>query len=141
MSKTLSRQSSGENQKRTQQGVSAKSECYIYKVHMVHATNNYACPYVHTTILCLPHFLLKATMLSLCILTLPSRPFYYILGLWCHIIWPVMWLLCHVPLHCPKEKQKKRNIKSRKIDKRKRKMLVSKAFHNTYGISVKERMW
>jgi len=31
-----------------------------------------------------------------------------------------------------KEIQKKRNIKSRKIDKRKRKMLVSKAFHNTY---------
>jgi len=29
-----------------------------------------------------------------------------------------------------KEIQKKRNIKSRKIDKRKRKMLVSKAFHN-----------
>jgi len=40
-----------------------------------------------------------------------------------------------VPLHHQKEKekkiQKKRNIKSRKIDKRKRKMLVSKAFHNT----------
>jgi len=31
-----------------------------------------------------------------------------------------------------KEIQKKRNIKSRKIDKRKRKMLVSKAFHNIY---------
>ena len=30
-----------------------------------------------------------------------------------------------------KEIQKKRNIKSRKIDKRKREMLVSKAFHNT----------
>jgi len=30
-----------------------------------------------------------------------------------------------------KEIQKKRNIKSRKIDKRKRKILVSKAFHNT----------
>jgi len=30
-----------------------------------------------------------------------------------------------------KEIQKKRNIKSRKIDKRKRKMLVSKVFHNT----------
>jgi len=30
-----------------------------------------------------------------------------------------------------KEIQKKRNIKSRKIDKRKGKMLVSKAFHNT----------
>jgi len=29
-----------------------------------------------------------------------------------------------------KEIQKKRNIKSRKIDKRKRKMLVFKAFHN-----------
>ena len=29
-----------------------------------------------------------------------------------------------------KEIQKKRNIKSRKIDKRKRKMLVSKVFHN-----------
>jgi len=29
-----------------------------------------------------------------------------------------------------KEIQKKRNIKSRKIDKRRRKMLVSKAFHN-----------
>jgi len=28
------------------------------------------------------------------------------------------------------EIQKKRNIKSRKIDKRKRKMLMSKAFHN-----------
>jgi len=36
----------------------------------------------------------------------------------------------HIPLHCPKEKekenQKKRNIKSRKIDKSKRKMLVFK---------------
>jgi len=31
-----------------------------------------------------------------------------------------------------KEIQKKRNIKSRKIDKRKRKMLVSKAFHKKY---------
>jgi len=33
------------------------------------------------------------------------------------------------------EIQKKRNIKSRKIDKRKRKMLVSEAFHNTNQIS------
>jgi len=32
-----------------------------------------------------------------------------------------------------KEIQKKRNIKSRKIDKRKREMLVFKAFHNSYG--------
>ena len=35
--------------KRTQQGVSAKLESYIYKVHMVCATNNYACPYIHAT--------------------------------------------------------------------------------------------
>ena len=34
-----------------------------------------------------------------------------------------------------KEIQNKRNIKSRKIDKRKRKMLVSKAFHNTVQTS------
>jgi len=32
-----------------------------------------------------------------------------------------------------KEIQKKRNIKSKKIDKRKREMLVSKAFHNISG--------
>jgi len=30
--------------------------------------------------------------------------------------------------------KKKRNIKSRKIDKIKRKMLVSKAFHNSYAV-------
>jgi len=34
-----------------------------------------------------------------------------------------------------KEIQKKRNIKSRKIDKRKRKMLVSKVFHDN-GIMI-----
>ena len=33
-----------------------------------------------------------------------------------------------------KEIQKKRNIKSRKIDKRKRKMLVSEVFHNSSHI-------
>jgi len=31
------------------------------------------------------------------------------------------------------KKKKKKNIKSRKIDRRKRKMLVSKAFHNKRG--------
>jgi len=49
--------------KRTQQGVSAKLESYIYKVHMVCATNNYTCPYVHATTSYPPHSLLKATML------------------------------------------------------------------------------
>ena len=56
--------------KRTQQGVSAKLESYIYKVHMV-----------RTTILCSPHFLLKVTMLYICALTLSSRSFYHVLGL------------------------------------------------------------
>jgi len=68
-SKALSRQSSGENHKRTRQGVSAKLESYIYKVHMVHATNNYAYPYVHATTSCPPHSLLKTTMLYTCALT------------------------------------------------------------------------
>jgi len=39
-----------------------------------------------------------------------------------------------------KEIQKKRNIKSRKIDRRKRKMLVSKAFHNNILIATKQNL-
>jgi len=35
------------------------------------------------------------------------------------------------------EIQKKRNIKSRKIDKRKRKMLMSKVFHNIIELTMK----
>ena len=75
-------------------------------------------------------------MCTLCALMSSSSSFYHVLGLWQHIMWHVMWLHCHVPLHCSlKKKEKKfkrkRNIKSRKIDKRKRKMLVSTAFHNT----------
>jgi len=35
-----------------------------------------------------------------------------------------------------KEIQKKRNIKLKKIDKRKRKMLVSKAFYNKFGLII-----
>ena len=67
--------------KRTEQGISAKLESYIYKVHMVHATNNYTCPHIHTTSLYLSHFLLKATILYTCTLMSSSRSFYYILGL------------------------------------------------------------
>jgi len=45
-----------------------------------------------------------------------------------------------MPLHCQeKEIQKKRNIKSRKIDKRKRKMLMSKAFHNISVVKRRKR--
>ena len=67
--------------KRTRQEVSAKLESYIYKVHMVRATNNYTCPYVHATISCPPHFLLKATMLYTYALTSSSRSFPHVLGL------------------------------------------------------------
>jgi len=74
-----------------------------------------------------PHVHLKATMLYTCALTSSSRSFYYILGLMtsCHVT-------CHVTAISLKgtEIQKKRNIKSSKIDKRKRKMLMFKAFHN-----------
>ena len=89
--------------KRTQQEVFAKLESYIYKVHMVCATTS--CP---------PHFLLKATMLYTCALMSSSRSFHYVLGLWHHTMRPVMWLWCHMPLYCPKEKKKKKkiNIKS-----------------------------
>ena len=104
--------------KRTRQGVSAKLESYIYKVHMVCATNNYICPYIYTTTSCLPHSLLKAIMLYTYTLTSSSRSFSHILGLWCHIMWSVMWLWCHVPFHHPKEKEKEKenkiNIKSEK---------------------------
>jgi len=37
-----------------------------------------------------------------------------------------------------KEIQKKRNIKSRKIDRRKRKILVSKAFHNMLPLNTRD---
>jgi len=56
--------------KRTRQEVFAKLESYIYRIHIVHATS-----------LCLPYFLLKATMLYTYVLTSSSRPFYYVLGL------------------------------------------------------------
>ena len=122
------KQSSGKKHKRTWQGASAKLESYLYCYRLVHATTS-----------CLSHILLKATMCIPCALTSSSRSFYHVLGLWCHIMWPVMWLQCHVPLpHQEKEKekekeiQKKRNIKSRKIDKRNRKMLVFKVFYNIY---------
>ena len=82
------KQSSGEKHKRTWQGASAKLESYLYCYMLVHAT-----------ISCLPHILLKATMCTSCALTSSSISFYYVLGLWCHIMWPVMWLQYHMPLY------------------------------------------
>ena len=104
-SKSLKLDIKWEAYKRTRQGVSAKLESYIYRVHMVHATFSY-----------LSHFLLKATMLYICALMSSSRSFYYVLGLWCHIMWHVMWLQCHMPssLFKRKEKEKKISIKSEK---------------------------
>ena len=101
------KQSSGEKHKRTRQGVSAKLESYIYRVHLV-----------HTTTLCPLHFLLKTIMLYTCALMSSSRFFYHVLGLWHHIMWHVMWLQCHMPLHWPKEKKNKtkQNWQSHKTD-------------------------
>jgi len=102
-SKSLKLNIKWEVHKRTWQGVSAKLESYIYQIHLVYATTS--CP---------PHFLLKATILYTCALMSSSRSFHYVLGLWHHIMWLVMWLWCHMPLYHPKEKEKKINIKSEK---------------------------
>jgi len=51
--KSLSRITSGDY-KRTQQGVSAGLLHYLYKLHMVHATNNYSCPNVHASSISTP---------------------------------------------------------------------------------------
>ena len=72
--------------KRTWQEVSAELESYIYKVHMIHATNNQPCPHVYALSSCLPYFLLKATMLYICALTSSSRLFHHVLGLWHYIM-------------------------------------------------------
>ena len=81
MSKSLKVDIIWEVHKRTQQEVSVKLESYIYKVHMVCATNNYTYPYIHAISSYLSYFLLKATMLYTYALTSSSRSFYYVLGL------------------------------------------------------------
>ena len=43
-----------EDHKRTRQGVSAELLSYIYKLHMVHATNNYSYPKVHASSMSAP---------------------------------------------------------------------------------------
>ena len=52
-SKSLNRISSRDH-KRTQQGVSAELLPYLYKLHMVHATNNYSCPNVYVLSISIP---------------------------------------------------------------------------------------
>ena len=51
--KSLSKISS-KNHKRTQQRVSAELLPYLYKLHMVHATNNYSCTNVHVSSMSTP---------------------------------------------------------------------------------------
>ena len=123
------------NHKRTWQRVSAILLSYLYYYMIVCATNNYTCPYIHTLFSYPSYVLLKATMLYSYALILSSRFFYHVLGLWHHIMWHVMWMQHHIPLHCPKDNQRKENkinIKSEKLNKRKEKLLVSKAFYNRY---------
>jgi len=101
------KQLSGEKHKRTQQEASAKLESYLYCYMLVCAT-----------ISCLPHILLKATMLHTYALTLSSRFFNHVLGLMTsnHVT-------CHVTVvsHASslsrinqKEKRSKINMKSEK---------------------------
>jgi len=59
--KSLSRISS-KNHKRTRQGVSDGLLPYLYKLHMVHATNNYSCPNVHILSISAPYVYYKVAM-------------------------------------------------------------------------------
>jgi len=101
-SKSLNMDIKWEVHKRTQQGVSAKLESYIYVLHMVHANNNLTCSHVYALFSYLSYILLKATMLYTCALRSSSRFFHHVLGLWHHIMWHIMWLLCYIPLYHPK---------------------------------------
>jgi len=60
--KPLSRISSRDH-KRTQQGVSVGLLSYLYKLHMVHATNNYSCPNIHASSMSVPYVHYEVAML------------------------------------------------------------------------------
>jgi len=57
-------------------------------------------------------------------------------------MWYVMWLQSHASLSSIKEKenQKKKNIKLRKIDKRKREILVFKCTITLSGIYIQQKV-
>ena len=59
--KSLSRISSGDH-KRTQQRVPTILLFYLYKLHMVHVTNNYFCPNVHASSMSIPYIYYKIAM-------------------------------------------------------------------------------
>ena len=127
-SKSLNMDIKWEVHKRTRQEVFAKLESYIYKVYMVHATNNYACPYVHATTSCLSHSLLKATMLYIYALSLSfqilppcSRPMmsHHVT---CHVN-----AVSHASLL---SKIKENQYKSEKIKEKKNKIVSVQASYN-----------
>ena len=108
--------------KRTWQGVSAKLESYIQNTHglcYILMSTSFPTQGHHVVYMC-PDVIFQ-------ILLLCSRPMTSYHGT-CHVT--VMSCASSLSL------KRKRNIKSRKIDKRKRKMLVSKAFHNTRHSSI-----
>jgi len=93
---------------------------------MVHATNNYSCPNVHTSSMNAPCVYYEVAMQLICSLIsffqttlVLSRPMisHYMTS-------HVTTLTCLFIINKKKEIQKKRNIKSRKINKEKREVLV-----------------
>ena len=109
------KQSSREKHKRTQQGASAKLESYLYCYRLVYTTTSY-----------LSHILLKAIMC-------PDIIFQILLS--CSGPMTSHHVTCHVTAMSHASLLSIiRKRKSRKIDKRKRKMSVSKAFYNGKGL-------
>ena len=67
--KSLSRILSGDY-KRTQQGVFTGLLPYLYKLHIVYATNNYSCPNVYALFISAPYVYYKIAIQLTCSLTL-----------------------------------------------------------------------
>jgi len=85
---------------------------YSYTIYTTNTspTLNYICLHKSTILLLQDKYTTTMSLMSF---------FYYILDLWYHIIWCIMWLWsCASSLS---KKKNKRKIKSRKIDNRKRK--------------------
>ena len=126
--KSLSRISSGDY-KRTQQRISAGLLSYLYKLHMVHAANNYSCSNVYASSMSVPYIHHVVTMHLTCSLTsfiqtllACSRPM-----ISHHVTIHVTAVMCLFIVNKKKEFQRKKNIKSRKIDKGKEKCQSSHA--------------
>ena len=96
--------------KRTQQGVSAELEPYIYILHMVHATTNYTCPYVHALFSCLlqgHHIVFMCPDVIFQTLPLCSRPM-MLPHVTCHVT-----MVSYASSLSKKEKKRKEKRKSK----------------------------